>query len=445
MTKARTLTAEILRNLLYANLILAPVFFGQYYLAGGTAAVLRALILLPLFFLTVPLRQIRHRLWKFLLPCLAFLVFVYQVGRLLPTAPPPEFLEEFPFLMLAQALFFGFFALMTLVMTVYERMVKKADITIGLLVASEMLFFFLYLNAKADTSLRVALHFLSVAQLLLFVVHMQMENFEIAMHRYAESGQQPVDRISRLGNRLLAGFLLFLGGIALLAPYGAIIANAILQGVLAVVRFLAGLIDFDRGQEVPVVTPQPTSPQSGGEPLVPGEPGFLAKIFIYLVELLLQVLMIGMAIGLVVAFIYALYRLYRRFYTDRSVDGDIRVRLARSRSDTTRISGQALTLRRPRAGPGTTPAERIRRVFLKTVEGSVKAGRLTVKKSDTAEIISDKIAKGIKKDMTPLTALYEKARYGPEGAVSREDVRDARDAAAGRTSAPRDKTLPPSF
>ena len=438
MTKARAVMAEILRNLLYANLMLAPVLFGQYYLAGGTVAILRALILFPLFFVTVPLRQIKHRLWKFLLPCLAFLVLVYQVGRLLPSAPPPAYLEAFPFLVLAQALLFGMFALMTLALTVYERMVRKSDITVGLLVASELLFILLFLNARADSSLRIALHFLSVFQLLFFIIHTQMENFEIAMRRYAESGKQPVDRISRLGNRLLAGFLLILGGIALLAPYGAIIANAILKGILAVIRFLASLIDFDHGEELPAVTTQPSATQ-GGDALPQAEPGMLAKILSYLFELLLQVIMVGIVIGLVVGFFYALYRLYRRFYTDRSVDGDIRVRLTRSKSDTTHISGQAIKIRRPRSGPGTTPAERIRRVFLRTVEGSVKAGRLTVKKSDTAEIISDKIAKGTKRDMGPLTDLYEKARYGPEDAVSREDVRDAREAAAGRAIVPPEK------
>ncbi len=427
MTKARASVKELLRNLLYADLGLALVIFGQYYLSGGKAAILRSLVLLPLFFVTIPMRNIHHRLWRFILPCLAYLYALYWLGRLLPSAAPEAWLAELPFLDMAQRVFFTLFGAYALLLTIYERFTKPAGITMGLLVATEALMVFLYLNAPAASALRVALHLLAVFHLMFYVIHMQMENFESAMFRYAESDKQPVDRISRLGNRLLLVFVAFLGGVALLAPYGAAIANAVLRGVLAVIRFFAGFLDFDHGEETPPTTAPMTEPTEGGGGGLPAaEPSAFMKILSAIIEFFLQLIMIAFVIAVIVGFFYLLYRLYRRFYTDRSQDGDVRIRLARTRSVATRAPGAAeLDRRRPRRGFGVSPAERIRRLFLQTVERTVKAGRATIRNSDTAEIISDKVGKGLRRDIGPLTEIYEKARYGPEGAVDREDVKNA--------------------
>jgi len=425
MTRSRSLVMEILRNLLLADLGLAVVFFGQYHLSGGAGAIWRALVLPPLFFLTVPIRKIHHRLWRFLLPCIAFFVLLYGVGRLLPSQPPAEWLEAFPFLAASQPVLFAFFAVYALGITVYERFFKPAGITIGYLIASVMLFFFLYLNAPADSPLRVALHFLSVFHLAFFVIHMQMENFASAMFRYAESGNQPVDRISNLGNRLLAGFLVFLGVVALFAPYGATAVTKVLNGLLAAIRFIVGLFQFGGGETTPTtVTPATETPgnSEGGLPVV--ESSAFWRVMMQIVEIFLYIVLIVVLLALVAGFFYALYRLYRRFYTDRSVDGDIRIRLARSSADHARLSGsEKPSGKKPRRGPGATPADRIRRLFIRTVESAVKARRAEVRDSDTARIISDKVSQGLRRDLGSLPELYDKARYGPEGAVTREDVK----------------------
>ncbi|MBP7402422.1 MAG: hypothetical protein KBA30_07385 [Clostridia bacterium] len=427
MTRPRSVVMELLRNLLFADLGLGVILFGQYWLSGGTPAMLRALLLVPLFFLTIPLRGIRHRLWKFLLPCVAYFLLVYLVGRALPSRPPAEWLDRFPFLPAVQRVLFAMFAGYALVLTAYERFTKPAAITIGYLIASEMLFFFLYLNAPADSPLRVALHFLAVFHLVFFVIHMQMENFASAMFRYAESGKQPVDRISNLGNRMLAGFLVSLGAVALFAPYGAAAFGGLLRGLLAVVRFFGGLLSFDHGQPTPTTTAPVTQPTEGsgdGFPIV--EPNAFMRILTAIIETVLTLLLYIVGAAIIAGLLYLLYRLYRRFYADRSVDGDVRIRLSRSREDHTRIAGTAARPKRPRGGWGASPAERIRRIFVRTVEGAVKSGRTTIRNSDTAGIIADKVARGVGRDMDALAALYDKARYGPEGSVTKDDASNAK-------------------
>ena len=427
MPRSRSLVIEVLRNLLLADLGLAVVFFGQYHLSGGTDAIWRALVLPPLFFLTVPIRGIRHRVWRFLLPCLAYFALLYGIGRLLPSQPPAAWLEAFPFLAASQPVLFAFFAVYALVITVYERFFKPAGITIGYLIASVMFFFFLYLNAPADSPLRVALHFLSVFHLVFFVIHMQMENFASAMFRYAESGNQPVDRISTLGNSLLAGFLVFLGVVALFAPYGATAVTKLLNGLLAAIRFVVGLFRFGGGETTPTtVTPatEPPGETGGGLPAI--ESSAFWSVIMQIIEILLYVVLVAVLLAVIAGFFYALYRLYRRFYTDRSVDGDVRIRLTRTASDRTRVSGTpSSSIKKPRRGLGATPADRIRRLLSRTGDSAVKSRRAEVRDSDTAGIISDKVSHGLHRDLGSLPGLYDKARYGPEGAVTREDVKDA--------------------
>ncbi len=426
MTRTRFLIMEILRNLLLANLCLAVVFFGQYHLSGGTAAILRALVLIPLFFLTWPMRKIRRRFWHFLFPVLAYFLFLYGVGRLLPSQPPAEWLDAFPFLAAAQAVLFAFFAVYALGITVFERFAKPADITVGYLIVSVMLFFFLYLNAPAASPLRVALHFLTVFHLVLFVIHMQMDNFSTAMYRYAASGKQPVDRISRLGNRLLTGFLLFLGAVALLAPYGATVINTLFRGLLAGIRWLTSWLRFSEGTvatQPPASTPVETE-QGDGLPVI--EASLFWQIVTRIIEVILYVLMAACVIGAVAGLVYACIRIYRRFYEERATDGDVRIRLSRTRADRQRAPGSSPAgTAKPRRGLTSSPADRIRRLFIRTVERAAKARRIELRNSDTARVISDKVSHATSQDLIPLATLYDKARYGPAGAVTREDVKTA--------------------
>ncbi len=169
---------------------------------------------------------------------------------------------------------------------------------------------------------------------------------------------------------------------------------------------------------------EPPGHSEGGLPVV--ESSAFWRVMMQIVEIFLYIVLIVVLLALVAGFFYALYRLYRRFYTDRSVDGDIRIRLTRSSADHTRLSGsEKPSGKKPRRGPGATPADRIRRLFIRTVESAVKARRAEVRDSDTARIISDKVSQGLRKDLGSLPELYDKARYGPEGAVTREDVKAA--------------------
>ncbi|HEY5466987.1 MAG TPA: hypothetical protein VIL27_08155, partial [Clostridia bacterium] len=172
MTRTRTAVTEILRNLLLLALPLGLVFTGQYYLAGGIPAVLRSLVLVPLYFVTLPMRQIRHRVWKFVLPCVVYLVAIFQLGLLLPSHPPEQYLAGLPLLASIQAVFFFAFAFYAVMVSVYERLSRPAIITGGYLLACEALYFVMYLTTASQSSLRVVLHILAVVFLMLFIIHM---------------------------------------------------------------------------------------------------------------------------------------------------------------------------------------------------------------------------------------------------------------------------------
>jgi hypothetical protein len=214
---------------------------------------------------------------------------------------------------------------------------------------------------------------------------------------------------------MLAGYLVSLGAVALFAPYGAA-ASAACSGPCWrwSVLWRAALVR-PRTAVHPTTPPPVTQPTEGsgdGFPIV--EPNAFIEHLTAIIETVLTLLLYiveprssrGCS---------TLYRLYRRFYADRSVAGTVRIRLPRSRRTTpasrVRTTARRNAARRVGAPP---PPTRIRGSLCGRWRGR-SVGRTTIGTATTPGFIADKVARGVGRDMDALAGCTTRARYGPEG------------------------------
>lgn len=224
------------------------------------------------------------------------------------------------------------------------------------------------------------------------------------------TGRKVVPSILRFNNIILLGFLvpvLLAAALAVRFPLNGLF-NAIAAAFKQIVRWIFGLLAKFGGEaqeEIPPETLEP-SPSYG---LPETEPGDSSRFLEILEQIILRTVQVALVVGVVALIIYALRKLYKRFYASKAKDGDVREYIGPElQIEALKASWHGLLGRLPRFG--RSESERIRKIYYKRVNRHIWQGA-QVSKADTTGDIRRKLAEA--DDLTELTDSYNNARYGP--------------------------------
>jgi hypothetical protein len=189
----------------------------------------------------------------------------------------------------------------------------------------------------------------------------------------------------------------------------------VLLGLRKLVQFLLSLGNggnTSSSETEPSETPEPS--ETGGLPdggEVPQWLAILQVIFYYL--LLIGAIVIG-----IIIIVSVIYSLYRRFYANRRSGPDVLESLLPKFASQVQESVRRGQIRWERAF-GRSPAQKIRRSYFRLIEELCRYG-LTIEEGATPASIAEsavsllKIAPAAAEALAAMTAIYEKARYGPD-------------------------------
>ncbi|MFV0401375.1 MAG: hypothetical protein ACK5LX_12270 [Oscillospiraceae bacterium] len=224
------------------------------------------------------------------------------------------------------------------------------------------------------------------------------------------TGRKVVPSILRFNNIILLGFLvpvLLAAALAVRFPLNGLFTT-IAAAFKQIVRWIFGLLARFGGEaqeELPPETPEP-SPSYGLPETEPGDSSWFLEI---LEQIILRTVQVALVVGVVALIVYALRKLYKRFYASKAKDGDVREYIGPElQIEALKASWRSLLGRLPRFG--RSESERIRKIYYKRVNRHIWQGA-RVAKSDTTGDIRRKLAEA--DDLTELTDSYNDARYGP--------------------------------
>lgn len=388
-----------------ALLILATLAFPIEMLAPDYRLVLYGLIGLVLIGALLA-RLVSRRIWQFVL-----LGALLVAGPLLLPLLPPLEAVLWPRIILTPSLVF------LVGRALYQRLTQDRERPLGSLINQALVV--LYLLALNLLAVRFDLNRLSQAYFYVGIIYLMLAllrwhrlSLLMQMERFARMPTQPAGRIRRINRFLFLGYALVMLLILVLAPWLRIhdLLPLLGQGLLAALRWFFSL--FPSGEPTPTEpAPEPTPEPSGSDPGLPFDPVETARWLVILQEIFFWVFTIAVAGAILFLVGLLLYKLYRRFYDTGQPETDetesLLPRLQEQVREKLRQNRNRFALQF-----GRDPGQRIRRCFYRLVAGQIRRG-LKVQASLTVR----QIAAGLDSDRYPvlleMTALYEKARYGP--------------------------------
>jgi hypothetical protein len=247
--------------------------------------------------------------------------------------------------------------------------------------------------------------------LLCYILHTQTAQVDSSLDVLSGSAKQPIGTMLRFNNILIAVFLIPVLAAGLLSPLFPL--DRLLGGVWMVLsrflRWIFALIGgLFTGEEV--LLEESTQEQSGNmlDGVILDSSAQRPAWIEMLEEIFRTILIIAIAAGAVLLVIYAVYRLYKRFYASRSTDGDVREYIG-PEMDRDRLQDLWRGFRSRLPSFGRSEEEKIRRQYFRRVRRHIRKG-VAVEKADTTGQIEGKIRPS--EDIAALTEQYNHARYG---------------------------------
>jgi hypothetical protein len=247
--------------------------------------------------------------------------------------------------------------------------------------------------------------------LLCYILHTQTAQVDSSLDVLSGSAKQPIGTMLRFNNILIAVFLVPVIAAGLLSPLFPL--NRLLGGLWVVLSgflrwFFALIGGLFPGEEVLL---EESAQEQSSNMLDEMSLGFTAERPAWvemLEEIFRTILIVAIAAGAVLLIIYAVYRLYKRFYASRSTDGDVREYIG-PEMDRDRLQDLWRGFRSRLPGFGRSEEEKIRRQYFRRVRRHIRKG-VAVGKADTTGQIEGKIRPS--EDIAALTEQYNRARYG---------------------------------
>lgn len=247
------------------------------------------------------------------------------------------------------------------------------------------------------------------------------------------------DHVFRSAMTLAGGFTAIAGGFMIFGADKRLadtIGEALVRGLLALLRFLFSLLGQEAVEEEPVFG---EAAGAAGEDIAglmePGEP----SLFMQILEVLLEIFVAAALIVLAALAVIALVRLIREVFSRRGKsreeeEGFFEDQVEKLERGSRRQKEKPEGSFWERVGKALSPEERIRRIYRKTLEKELAARkeeeREALARGATPRECCAALFPESGREAQEFARLYERARYG-RGLCGSEDVKRARKLADG--------------
>ncbi|MCL2057251.1 MAG: hypothetical protein FWH02_08560 [Oscillospiraceae bacterium] len=396
MTQRRVFIRSLLGDIFFFGLAHSLICIGRYLPGGERITAISVLSLAVPFFLMVVSRRVVKSFILFAAVHIALVTLPLWLPIFLPLS-----MAERSLLLIALVAFLIY----SFIVRLKGALVLETGTAMfgaGALIITDVLL------ARLGNRELAALH-LSWAFVFLLgnLLHDQILSVDSSMDILSGAAHQPIPSILRFNNALIAVFAVFVGGAAYLSgfmPLGRILGtagNILLEGLVWLLRLIPGReyapeFEGPGPASAPPVQAPPEFPDDVREP--PAWLMLLGEIFYYAV-------ITAIAAGFLLLLLYSIFRLYRRFHTTRTQDGDVREYIGPV-PEARQIFG---FIKKIRLRVYDAEQNRVRRRYARKVRRNIRKG-VQVALSDTTGEIYAKLPK--QDGMAELTREYNFVRYG---------------------------------
>lgn len=252
--------------------------------------------------------------------------------------------------------------------------------------------------------------------LLGYLICSQTFQVDYTLDILSKAANQPRKTMLRFNNGILVAFLIPVGVAALISPFLPLDRVVLAVGEV-LRRFLRWLFTyiaafFSGEAPVPEEAPLPDQSTDAFWATPPAETPYWLEVLEAIVYYVLNAAVLVGAIALVV---YVIYRLYKRFHSTVTADGDVREYIG-PQLTREKLESRWRRFRDRLPSFGRDDRERVRRVYFRKVRAQIRKG-VDVQAADTTGEIRQKLAPS--EEFNTLTGQYNAARYGPDTDVTK--------------------------